>query len=246
MLPVLVAAPRRVPLLIASVASSSEHWPIKDYSNEARALFNNMRAPASLIAGVLLSATFALMPAPTDARAVAIVKRVHLMIGLFSSSATLLSVVICSIAINKLSEIKSPPTVGVKRLMTSDASIELAWLGANANFFVGLVGLVVLIGVRGVLIFSSTGCGLLCGSTSACFVGSAALLMVSLINTGIEQGDGSLSSPTRFGRSLFGLFMRYTTLLYQRARTAPLTALSLLCALGGSLLSIIGLAWMVW
>ena len=41
--------------------------------------------------------------------------------------------------------------------------------------------------------------------------------------------------------NVFGLFLKYNALLLQRAATAPLTAASLLCALGGSLFALAGI-----
>ena len=58
-----------------------------------------------------------------------------------------------------------------------------------------------------------------------------------MINTAIASGDGSEAEAA----NVFGLFLQYNALLLQRAATAPLTAASLLCALGGALFALAGI-----
>ena len=93
----------------------------------------------------------------------------HMLVGLLSVGAELVAIIACTVAINKLSEIKravtsraaqttsdSPathiscilvrlaslqPTAGVAKLLTSEPTMALWWLTANVNFFAGLVGL---------------------------------------------------------------------------------------------------------
>ena len=186
-----------------------------------------------------------------------------MLVGLLSVGAELVAIIACTVAINKLSEIKravtsraaqttsdSPathvscilvrlaslqPTAGVAKLLTSEPTMALWWLTANVNFFAGLVGLCGMTGVRGFLAFG--GCGFCWGGAGGCVAASAALLMTSLINTAIASGDGSEAEAA----NVFGLLLKYNALLLQRAATAPLTAASLLCALGGSLFALAGI-----
>ena len=92
-----------------------------------------------------------------------------MLVGLLSVGAELVAIIACTVAINKLSEIKravtsraaqttsdSPathiscilvrlaslqPTAGVAKPLTSEPTMALWWLTANVNFFAGLVGL---------------------------------------------------------------------------------------------------------
>ena len=96
-------------------------------------------------------------------------RRMHMLVGLLSVGAELVAIIACTVAINKLSEIKravtsrvaqttsdSPathiscilvrlaslqPTAGVAKLLTSEPTMALWRLTANVNFFAGLVGL---------------------------------------------------------------------------------------------------------
>ena len=229
----------------ATTPTASEaplEFPVSDYSSQASALFNNMRAPASFVAGVLLGASFSLAAAPTDGPAVGFVKRLHLLIGLASVSAELVAIVACTVSINKLSERKLPPTAGVHRLLMCDPDVELSWLTANVNFFAGLFGLVLMTGVRGCLALSGSS-GPVWGAAAALVATSAGLLMASLINRGIASGGGSIimcGPNPRFGRSLFGLVARYLSVMSDRARGAPLAAMSAMCALGAAALGAAG------
>ena len=222
---------RHVPPLMLADASATS---LADFSGPASTLFNNMRAPASLLAGTLLGATWSLAPLATDSSAVALVKRLHTLVGLLAACSELIAIIVCTVAINKLSEIRSPQTDGVGGLLAS-SSYELSWTAANANFFFGLLGLVTMTGARGYLILASS--GKCYAAAAACMAAAAGLLMTSTINTGIASGDGTMcGEQAPFGRSFGALFLRYTALLIGRARTAPLTLLSLLCAFAAAVL----------
>lgn len=231
--PLLATQHIRTSCLLSSEASDCA-FIVKDYHREASELFNNMRAPASLLAGALIGATFSLNTLPTDAILTALVKRLHMLVGLVSVSSELLAVVACTVAINKLSEVRVPETAGVQKLLVADDRFELAWLAANFNFFIGLIGLVVMTGARAWLAFGTA--GRQWALASAFSAASTALLMASLVNTAIATGDGSKRGPTAFGksRSLLGLGVRFAALLGKRAKSAPLTAASLACALAAT------------
>lgn len=239
-LPAINAAARLRPLLLAATAATSADDrllpEVRDYSGAATALFNNMRTPASLLTGILLGATFSLAASPSDGWLLRVVKRAHMLLGLVSSGATLVAIVACTVAINKLAEIRTPPTAGVRRLLASDDDLELAWLAANVNFSTGLVGLVGLTGVRGFLALHASG-GLLWGGACACVAAAVALLMTSLINIAIAKGGGLVGEPC----TLLGLQLRYAALLLRRASRAPLMALSLLCTLSAVVLAALAL-----
>jgi xanthosine utilization system XapX-like protein len=240
----------RLPLLAARAADAAPlGFDVADYSSQASGLFNNMRAPASFVAGVLLGASFSLLPAATDTPAVGLVKRLHMLIGLASVSSELVAITACTVSINKLSELKLPPTAGVYSLLMCDPDVELSWLAANVNFFAGLFGLMLMTGVRGYLALSVS-CGPLWGGAAACIAAAAGLQMASMINRGIASGGGSmlcgpLQARPRFGRSLLGLVWRYVSVLCSRARGAPLAAMSLMCAVGAAALGLAGVVMCV-
>ena len=107
------------------------------------------------------------------------------------------------------------------------------------SVFFGLLGLVAMTGARGYLALVSS--GVYYAAAAACLAAAAGLMMTSAINTGIASGDGTMCGEhAPFGRSFAALFVRYTVLLVKRARTAPLTALSLLCALAAAVLAALG------
>jgi hypothetical protein len=54
------------------------------HNNEASGLFNNLRIPAALVAGAVISATFVLEPSPTDAGPIVLTKKMHLFLGIVS------------------------------------------------------------------------------------------------------------------------------------------------------------------
>lgn len=232
----------------AASGDGSLMFPVRDYSGEASDLFNNMRAPASLLAGALLGACFSLVPSAGDRRTLSLLKRVHLFVGLLSVSAELLAVVACTVTINKLAEVRRPPTAGVQKLLFCDSEIELAWLTANVNFFAGLFGLLVLTGLRGYMSFG--GCGPFWGTAATLVTTSVGLQMASMINCAIASGDASLtrcSSGDRpgGGRSMLALVTRYHVLLLAEARQAPLAALSILCTLAATVCGMAGAFAMV-
>ena len=69
---------RPAPCLItadAAAEAQAGEFEVSDYAGQASGLFNNMRAPASLLTGALLGATFSLSPVAGDVPWLKLLKR---------------------------------------------------------------------------------------------------------------------------------------------------------------------------
>eukprot|EP01083_Nonionella_stella_P008027 23117_1 len=88
---------------------------LKDYSGTAAGLFNNMRTPAALIGGAIVP--LGLLTAPEidkskDSKRVQLFKKVNLLLAIASLLSEILAITFSTVAINKLAEVKFPPTTG--------------------------------------------------------------------------------------------------------------------------------------
>lgn len=215
---------------------------IRRYDREAAALFNNMRLPAAIIGGSILPLGFG-FPLKTDlggtmdSWTVAIATRVHHIVSIVSMLCELIAIVYSTVAVNKLTETVSPPTAGVMALLLQN--YEKSWLGCNVNFLLGLMGLTVMIAVRAWLEF-----GVDFGTVPVLFTVAAVLLMVSIVNEGVAQGDGTGEGGTRFGKSFLGITGRYVGLLLHRAcvKRSPMLFGTLACTLAGLVICALRLA----
>ena len=76
-----------------------------------------------------------------------------MLLAVLSLLSELLAVMYSSIAINKLVEVPSPPTAGVSDLISQ--KYELAWLGTNFHFLLGMMGFGLLVGNRVYIAFGN-------------------------------------------------------------------------------------------
>lgn len=193
---------------------------LADYSSAATALFDNMKTPASILAAGMISigflAPFQIPPPIADqpkmVKRVKLLKRAYILVTLISFCSELLAVMWATVAVNQLTERSLPPAESVWDLLQRDC--DLSWAAVNSHFVVGLVGFMYMVGIRGyVMLLAAEASEVLIVATLS-GVGSALLLMVSVVNRGVESGGGD---GIGYGATVLDLFGHYVYLLYQRA-----------------------------
>jgi len=142
-----------LPLLLRPQASA-----IRMAAGDAAAaanLFANVRLPASILAGALVPLGFGFaLPAegpalaPGTRRAVI---RTHRLVAVTSYSCLLVAIVYASVTINGLAESAHQPSAGAMDLIRHE--YELAWIGTNVSFLLGLFGALALVTLRVLLTF---------------------------------------------------------------------------------------------
>eukprot|EP00568_Trieres_chinensis_P010835 CAMPEP_0183314244 /NCGR_PEP_ID=MMETSP0160_2-20130417/47842_1 /TAXON_ID=2839 ORGANISM="Odontella Sinensis, Strain Grunow 1884" /NCGR_SAMPLE_ID=MMETSP0160_2 /ASSEMBLY_ACC=CAM_ASM_000250 /LENGTH=279 /DNA_ID=CAMNT_0025479523 /DNA_START=82 /DNA_END=921 /DNA_ORIENTATION=- len=208
---------------------------LAQYAPAAASLFNNMKTPASILAGAMVPLGF-LAPLPKPESDVngenplhRILRKVHLFIAIASLCSELIAVMWATVAVNQLTEVPHLPAESVWHLLQRDCNLE--WLAVNAHFLLGMLGFMSMIAIRGyfsavVAGFSSTGCASICAAAA-----SGLLLMVSIYNRGVAAGGGD---GMRYGASILSLITTYVRLLVKRAISiesfGPLELMSLLLA----------------
>lgn len=112
---------------------------------------------------------------------------------------------------------------------------DLPWMGTNAHFVGGMLGLAYLLACRTFFRYD----GGRMGTSLAGLAYSGLLLMVSIVNRGVSSGSGD---GMRYGRHIGGLFATYGMKLTHKAMTkssfGPLGVASLLMG-AASLLNIL-------
>ncbi len=126
---------------------------IKDYSGQAAGLFNNMRTPAALISGAIVPVGILSAPAvdEKDSPRLELFKKANCLLAIASLISEILAVTYSTVAINKLAEVKFPPTSGVDDLISQH--FELAWIGTNVHFLLGMFGFGLLVGNKAFLTY---------------------------------------------------------------------------------------------
>ena len=120
--------------LVASAAS-----PYKG-SKDA---FNNVRVPAALLSGSsFVAVNTAPLPAATDALFIGVIKRIYLVVAIGSFASTLLSVLVATIALEKMSS------------DTTSDELELEYVASQSHFFLGLLGSCLIVGLRAYISFT--------------------------------------------------------------------------------------------
>jgi hypothetical protein len=200
-------------LLMANTYLSHALVPPKaltDHSAAVVGLFNNMRTPAALIGGSLVP--IGLLAAPQivdgDSKLDRFMKKTYILVSVASLLSEILAVTYSSIAINKLVEVPQPATADVTELILQ--SHELAWIGTNVHFLLGLIGFSAIVGCKAYF----GGFGSAVGRTVLGWSLAVFFQAVSIVNQGIAMGQGSGGdASTRFASNLFGLILRYIGLV---------------------------------
>lgn len=178
---------------------------LKDHSAAAVGLFNNMRTPAALIGGALVPLGI-LSAAPiveTDSKRTKLFKRAYILMAVASLLSEILAVTYSTIAINKLVEVAHAPTAGVVELISGHH--ELAWLGTNIHFLLGMMGFGLIVGAKASLVFGNP-----TGKIALLWSMAAFMQALAVVNRGIAQ--------SQFGSNMFTLTLRYGKLVLANAR----------------------------
>mmetsp|Transcript_24277 Transcript_24277/g.35982 ORF Transcript_24277/g.35982 Transcript_24277/m.35982 type:complete len:267 (-) Transcript_24277:218-1018(-) len=150
---------------------------LKDYAPAAASLFNNMKTPASILAGAMIPLGFLsplpqppahvkAVPSSTNKKgkqeeetdlAIAITKsfdrmirKSYLLVTLFSFGSELLAIIWSTVAVNQLTETAVAPAESVWALLKRDW-YDLAWAATNSHFFFGMLGFMWMVGTRAYL-----------------------------------------------------------------------------------------------
>lgn len=194
---------QQTPALAAATAVA-----LADHSGAAVSLFNNMRTPAALIGGAIipLGIITAQPLEDTDTARAKFMKKTSLLLAVVSLLSEILAVTYSSIAINKLVEVKSPLTAGVAELL--EQTHELAWLGTNVHFLLGLMGFGLSVGLKAFFIQGNPVGRIAIGWSVAAF-----LQELSVVNRGIAMGSETADGiSSNFASNLLTLIVRYASL----------------------------------
>jgi len=185
------------------------------YGQEAVSLFNNMRTPASILAGSIVP--LGLMDFPKiegkddDGKIPAILRRVFPLVAIASLTNHIIAIMWATIAVNDLTTSDSGKAGSLWDLIQND--YELPWVATNVHFILGMLGFMFITGTR---IYLKETKGPI-GKSVAGIAVSGLLHLISIINRGIEA---SSSDETRkFGANIFGYIWQYATLLSERTVT---------------------------
>jgi hypothetical protein len=187
---------------------------LKDYSGTASGLFNNMRIPAALIGGTVVSLGVNSAPPikENDSPFIKAFKKANLLLSVASLLSEILAVTYSSVAINKLAEMNFEPTKSVDELISKHFKLE--WVGTNVHFLMGMFGFGLSVGSKAYFTYG-TAVGKIAGLWSV----ATFLQCLAIVNRGIAMGDGS---GMRFANNFFELTIDYMTLVVARARDGAL------------------------
>ena len=186
-----------------------------DCAEEAAELFDNMRVPAALVAGAIVPLVSFAGPRmdAADTPAAAFAKQLHFIVAITSLMNSLLSMMYATVSFNSLTENHPPAAETVAEVLQRD--YELAWLGCNVCFYLGLFGLAFTCVINGYIAL-----GPRIVLPTACLLGATVLLMISLINGSVDN-NGLMAQAWGFerwfGESIFALMARYVRLLIRTA-----------------------------
>jgi len=193
------------------MASSSSAVHIANYAPQVASLFNNMKTPASILAGALVPIGFAAtlpIKDERDNKYECALRKACWIITVLSFVSNLLSVMWASVAVNQVTETVLEPADSVWHLLERD--FNLPWAAVNAHFVIGMLGFCYVIGTRA---YFSVGGGPL-GFSLGGIAFSALLLMISIVNRGVASGSGN---GMRYGSCSTALVTNYMRLLLKRA-----------------------------
>lgn len=195
-------------------AASSAASNLKDFSGLASGLFNNMRTPAALIGGAIVP--LGILSAPPlvegESKRNRLLKKANMLLAIASLLSEILAITYSTVAINKLAEVNFPLTAGVSDLISNH--FELAWIGTNVHFLLGMFGFGLLVGTKAYFTYGPQ-VGKIAGSWSL----AAFCQCSSVVNKGIAMGHGdALNSEFHYAKNLFSLCISYLRLILSNAK----------------------------
>jgi hypothetical protein len=201
---------------------ASARKAMADYTSAAVSLFNNMKTPASIIAGAMVPIGF-LSPLQQlnvdtkdhqDGKFAMFLRYVYPIASVVALCSELISVMWATVAVNQLTETNIEAASSVWHLIQRDFS--LPWVATNAHFVIGMMGFLWVISSRAYFLAGKGPAG----ASLAGLAFSSMLLTVSIVNRGVAAGGGGVGPGTtsmRYGSNILALFREYTVQLIKRA-----------------------------
>ena len=138
----------------------------------------------------------------TDNLSTQLIKRTYVLLGICTVVAQLLTVVISTAAIDKISVgIDAPPARSLREFL--DTSFELEWVSMRVNFLAGLLGFALMNGLKAWAFLS---CPVFSRSTFL-VIGTSVLFMMAMVTEALTSS-----------RDLLHLCQRYFSLLLKRCQ----------------------------
>lgn len=96
---------------------------------------------------------------------------------------------------------------------------ELAWIGTNVHFLLGMFGFGLLVGMKAYFTYGGR-----VAQIAGCWSVAAFLQCTSIVNQGIAMVLGNADEENlKFATNLFSLTMKYLKLAFMKARGKPLS-----------------------
>jgi len=181
------------------------------FIKDATSLFNNMKTPASILAGTMVPLgilnTLPKHDTKPETKLMKIVRQTYLLVSVFSFGSEVLAVMYLTMAVNKLTETAIAPAASLIELLKRD--FALAWTGTNSHFIFGMFGLMYMICVRSFFMVRVSNTNKYFASSIYSVVGSLFFLMLSAVNKQVAAGPGE-------GKNVVDLFSGYVRILYKQ------------------------------
>jgi hypothetical protein len=194
--------------------------PSMNYAPAATTLFVNMLTPASILAAAMISlgmkkpfeVSRTMKENPHLRDHIENLRRTYIVVTMVSFCSELLAVMWGTVAVNQLTEQSVAPTHSVWELLRND--VDLEWAAVNSHFVLGLIGFMYMVGIRGYVMLLAAGASEALIVSTLSGISAALLLMVSVVNRGVQAGGGN---GVGYGSNILDLFGHYVSLLYKRA-----------------------------
>ena len=187
----------------------------KQYAPDAVSLFNNMKTPASILAGALVTLGFVVpiepfSPDKKERKFEVTMRKLYVLVAIVSLLSELAAIIWSTVTVNTLTETAIKPTTSVWSLLQRDFSLSCT--AVNTHFLLGMFGYTYLIGCKAYFLVQ----GGLLGQSAICAAMSGLCLMLSVVNRGVAIGGGA-GTGLRYGQNIFSLLWQYGTKLIQQA-----------------------------
>jgi len=154
----------------------------RDFSSVAAVSFNNVRIPATLIAGATVP--LGIISAPQikedDTKTARLFKKFNMLLAIVTLINEVLSMAYSTVAINKISQHAYPPLANVSELITRYLLLE--WMGAGVHFVVGVLGFACLAVSKPYYYYGKN-----IGDVTTCWTIAALMGCVAICNKGMAS-----------------------------------------------------------
>ena len=195
---------RTLPLMPAS---------LQQYAPDAASLFGNMITPASILAGGLVTMTFAsglpFKPNKHESKFATLLRHSFAFVSVATFASHLIAIMWAVVVRNQLIETKVEMAESVWHLLQRD--YELEWAAVNVHFVIGMLGFMYVMGTKAFFMANQGKAGL----SAAGLAISGLTMMISIVNRGVASGGAE--AGRRYGKSILALCSSYVTLLFERS-----------------------------